>query len=369
MARACRAAVFSEVGKPLEMRKFTLTHKLEPRGALCKVKMSTICGSDLHTIRGRRTEPAPLILGHEIIGEVVAVGNDLRNDGFGETLGVGDRITWSIMASCGRCFYCKLDLPQKCEKLRKYGHTCCNEPPHLTGGYAEYIYLFGGTAIYKIPVSIPDEIATPANCALSTVINAVETIGLHKGDTVLIQGAGLLGLNLVALAVEAGAKKICVTDVLQSRLDLAGRFGADLCVNAKDFTCKEIASQIRGQTDGYGVDVAFEVCGVKEAVGLAVESLRIGGRYLIAGLVTPGSHLDIDGNQITRKYLTVKGIHNYNPKHLGMALKFLEKCSQKYPYDELVGKVFSLSRINEAVESASTGKHIRIGIRTKTEAE
>ena len=369
LGRECSAAVFSEVGKPLEIRKFTLPHKLEPKGALCKVKMSTICGSDLHTISGRRTEPAPLILGHEIIGEIVALGDKLKNDGFGDKLEVGDRVTWSIMASCDRCFYCKLDLPQKCEKLRKYGHTCCNEPPHLTGGYAEYIYLFGGTAIYKIPVGIPDEIATPVNCALSTVINAVETIGLHKGETVLIQGAGLLGLNLIALAVEAGAQKIFVTDVLQSRLDLAGRFGADFCINVTDLTCKEIVSQIRDQTNGYGIDVAFEICGVKEAIDLAIESLRIGGRYLIAGLVTPGSNLDIDGNQITRKYLTIKGIHNYNPKHLGMALKFLEKCSQKYPYNELVGKVFSLSQINEAVELASTGKHIRIGIRTKTEAE
>ncbi len=365
VGKECRAAVFSEVGKPLEMRQFKLPHELEPRAALCKVKMSTICGSDLHTISGRRTEPAPLILGHEIIGEIAAVGSDLKNDGFGDKLEVGDRVSWSIMASCGRCFYCELDLPQKCEKLRKYGHTCCNEPPHLTGGYAEYIYLFPGTTIYKIPADIPDEIATPANCALSTVINAVETIGLNKKETVLIQGAGLLGLNLVALAVEAGVKKIFVTDVVKSRLDLAGRFGAGFCINVKDLACKEVVSHIRDQTDGYGVDVAFEICGVKEAVGLAVESLRIGGRYLIAGLVMPGSDLGIDGNQLTRKYLTVKGIHNYHPKHLGMALKFLEEHSQKYPYDELVSRVLSLSQINEAIESASTGKHIRIGVRMR----
>jgi alcohol dehydrogenase len=199
------------------------------------------------------------------------------------------------MASCGGCFYCELDLPQKCERLRKYGHTCCNEPPHLTGGYAECIYLFPGTAIYKVPADISDEIATPANCALSTVINAVETIGLNRKETVLIQGAGLLGLNLIALAVE-----IFVTDAVKSRLSLAGEFGADFCINVKDLTRKEIVSQIRAHTDGHGVDVAFEICGVKEAVGLAAESLRIGGRYLVAGLVMPGSDLGIDGNQLTR---------------------------------------------------------------------
>ena len=363
MSKKCKAAVFSKIGKTLEILQFDLPDKIEQGAALCKVTMSTICGSDLHTINGRRSEPLPLILGHEIIGKIEALGDRLMHDGFGNKLEVNDRVTWTIMASCGKCFFCKNGLPQKCEKLLKYGHTSSDQPPHLTGGYAEYIYLFRGTVIYKIPDNISDEIATPANCALSTSINAVETIGLHKGETVLIQGAGLLGLNLIALAIEAGAKKIFITDVMQSRLDLAKRFGADFCLNLKDLTPEEVVSQIRNHTNGYGVDVAFEVCGVKKAVPQAVQALRIGGRYLIAGLVTPGSELEIDGNQLTRKYLTLKGIHNYNPEHLGMALKFLEKYSGKYPYDELVGKVFPLSQINEAIEIASTGEFIRIGVR------
>jgi Zn-dependent alcohol dehydrogenase len=75
----------------------------------------------------------------------------------------------------------------------------------------------------------------------------------------------------------------------------------------------------------------------------------------------------IDGNQLTRKYLTIKGVHNYHPRHLGTALRFLERYSQKYPYDELVGRVLPLSQINKAIDAASTGKHIRIGVRTVTE--
>jgi len=348
----------------LEIREFNLPDKIEKGAALCKVTMSTICGSDLHTINGRRNEPLPLILGHEIIGTIVALGEGLEYDGLGNKLAIGDRVTWTIMASCGNCYYCRNGLPQKCEKLAKYGHTCSTQPPHLTGGYAEYIYLFSGTVIYKIPESISDEIATPANCALSTSINAVETIGLQEGETVLIQGAGLLGLNLVALAVEAGAKKVFITDVMQSRLDLAKRFGAHVCLNLKDLSPDEVVSQIRAHTGGYGADVAIEVCGVSKVVPQAVQALRIGGRYLVAGLVTPGSNLDIDGNQLTRKYLTVKGIHNYHPKHLGMALKFLEKYSGKYPFGELVGKVFPLSQINEAIKEASSGEFVRVGVRT-----
>lgn len=362
MNKTCNAAVFTKVGQPLEIRKFELPENIEPGAALCRVRMSTICGSDLHTISGRRIEPAPLILGHEIVGDIVALGSELKRDGFGNKLSLGDRVSWSIMACCGHCFYCTHNLPQKCIELKKYGHTCCNERPYLTGGYAEYIYLFPGTAIYRIPDTLSDEIATPANCALSTVINAVETIGLNKGESVLIQGAGMLGLNLIALAVEQGASEIIITDISQSRLEMAAKFGATCCLNMQDMDDKEALEEIHKRTDGRGVDVAFEICGVKSAVAQAVDALRIGGRYLIAGLVTPGSDLGIDGNQLTRKYLTIKGIHNYRPEHLGKAIKFLESYSGKYPYAKLVSKTFKLSEINDALNLAALGQHIRIGL-------
>ena len=359
----CKAAVFAEAGKPLAIEQFELPEITEPGSALCKVIMSTICGSDLHTISGRRVEPAPSILGHEIIGEITALGPGLDRDRLDNELNIGDRVSWTIMASCGRCFYCGLDLPQKCEHLLKYGHLCCNDPPHLTGGYAEYIYLFPGTAIFKVPDSIPDEIATPANCALSTVVNAAETIGINRGESVLIQGAGLLGLNLVALASEAGARNVIVTDISESRLKLASSFGADVCLDVKQSSSKEVLSEINQLTDGHGVDVAFEVCGEKTVATQAVDALRIGGRYLIAGLVMPGSDLGIDGNQVTRKYLTIKGIHNYKPEHLGKALRFLETHWQKYPYAELLGRTFPLSQINEAVRVGASSRYIRVGIR------
>lgn len=359
----CRAAVFSEVGKPLQLEPFEVPGELERGAALCKVRMSTICGSDLHTIFGRRIEPAPLILGHEIIGEVAVLGEGLDRDRFGDPLRVGDRVTWSIMACCGECFYCRHDLPQKCVHLHKYGHTCCHDPPHLTGGYADYIHLSPGTAVYRVPESLSDEIATPANCALSTVIHAAESIGVASGEAVLIQGAGLLGLNLIALCREAGARKIFVTDVQERRLALAARFGADACFNAAETDSDQLVHDIVQLSGGHGVDVAFEVCGAAEAVPVAIRALRIGGRYLVAGLVAPGSDLGLDGNQLTRKCLTLKGIHNYRPEHLGQALRFLEAHAADYPYAELTGAAFTVDRINEAVEAAASGKFVRVAVK------
>ena len=358
-----RAAVFVEPGTPLAIESFDVPDSVESGAAVCKVRMGTICGSDLHTIFGRRQEPTPIILGHEIVGEIAALGPGLDRDGYGNPLRVGDRVSWSIMASCGACYYCGLDLPQKCCALRKYGHTACTNPPHLTGGYAEHVYLFPGTAIYRVPESLSDAIATPANCALSTVINALETIGVQRGENVLIQGAGLLGLNLIALCREAGAAGIHVTDVSPQRLELAHRFGADYCWNIGESAGGAAAEQVLQHTGGHGADVAFEVCGAPQAAVDAVRALRIGGRYLVAGLVTPGSDLMLDGNQLTRKCLTLKGIHNYHPKQLGKALEFLRRNAARYPYAELVGAVFPLEQINQAIEAAATGRFVRVAVR------
>ncbi len=362
----CRAAVFEKVGRPLDVRDFDVPGELEPGSALCRVRLATICGSDLHTITGRRKEPTPLVLGHEIVGEIEALGAGLERDGFGQPLKVGDRISWTIMAFCGRCYFCSHGLPQKCESLKKYGHTACNDPSvrsGLVGGYADCVYILPGTAVFKVPESLSDAVAAPANCALSTVVNAVETIGVEKDDVVLIQGSGLLGLNAAALAREAGAREVVVTDVLDPRLEQARRFGATRVFNLRNQPWDRLKAEILEITSGRGADVAIEVCGARDAVRQAVDVLRIGARYLIAGLVTPGSTLDVDGNLITRKCLTIRGIHNYRPEHLGQALRFLERNHRKYPYADLVKVTYPLAEINEAVKAADTGAHIRVGVR------
>lgn len=105
MEKNLKAALFSEAGKPMELIDHKLSGKVDSGYVVCKVIMSTICGSDLHTISGRRMEPAPLILGHEIIGEILELGEGIHRDGFGDTVAIGDRISWSVMASCGNCFF------------------------------------------------------------------------------------------------------------------------------------------------------------------------------------------------------------------------------------------------------------------------
>ena len=113
---------------------------------------------------------------------------------------------------------------------------------------------------------------------------------------------------------------------------------------------------------GFGADVAIEVCGDHTIVHFAIDNLTIGGKFMTVGMVAPGNDITIDANDIIRKYLTIKGIHNYRPDHLRKALEFLEKNHEKYPFHDIVKKTYPLDQINEAVATAQKGKYIRVGI-------
>ncbi len=360
----CRAAVFEKVGKKIEIVDFSLNREIEDDSILCRTRFSTICGSDLHTITGRREEPVPLVLGHEMVADIVRLGKNVIYDGFGNTLKVGDRITWTIMASCGECHYCRKNMPQKCLSIKKYGHASFDKKDEsgLLGGYGEYIHIIPGTVVFKVPDNLSDAVASPANCGVASVINAIETIGVEKGDNVLVLGAGLLGMNTCAILKEMGVNEIIAADRLESRLSAASRFGATRTVNLTKTGKGEFAEMVKGLTGGFGLDVAIEVCGDNSVVDYALDNLTIGGKFMTVGMVAPGNNITIDANNIIRRYLTIKGIHNYRPDHLKKALLFLEKNHDKYPFDEIVKVQFPLERINEAVEAAKSGEYIRVGI-------
>src|SRR5262249_50068700 len=120
-----RAAVFDGAGKPLRLVELPRP-VLEVGGAIVRGRLFTICGRDLHTVSGRRAGPTPCVLGHEIVGTIDELCGEVR-DVQGQRLSTGDRVVWSVAASCGRCFYCTTSLPQKCESLRKYGHEKLTE--------------------------------------------------------------------------------------------------------------------------------------------------------------------------------------------------------------------------------------------------
>jgi len=256
-----RAAVFLQPNHPFELRSFPLP-KLFDGEAIVKVSCCTLCGSDLHTFRGHRQASCPTILGHEIIGHVEQIASELK-DVNGQTIEIGDRVSWSIAASCGKCLNCQNGLSQKCDQLFKYGHEPIGDQRPLTGGLAEYCQLVRGTAVIKLPDSISDWVASPANCATATVAAAIRIAGDCQDKTIVIHGAGMLGLTAAAMAKHLGARSIIVSDLVPMRLELAKQFGATSAFNVVD---NSLHANVMEQTDGRGAEIVLEMSGANAAI-------------------------------------------------------------------------------------------------------
>ena len=181
MMRTAKAAVYEAPNTPFVLKEFPV-RPVKRGEVLVRVTMSTICRSDIHSYEGRRPNPCPGILGHEIIGVIEELGEGIDKDMRGDPLKVGDRITWSEYFFDGQCYYRDvLDMPQKCHGVRKYGHDLAAEDPHFLGGFAEYCYILPGTFILKLPDELSDEEATPLNCGVATMASVTEAAEIALG--------------------------------------------------------------------------------------------------------------------------------------------------------------------------------------------
>src|SRR5215475_1047817 len=235
MSATARAAVFFGPGKPFEMREVPIP-EVEPEGILIRVSVANICGSDLHFWRG----DAPLrlpedgwLFGHEMTGRVARLGARVKTDSLGRPLEEGDRVAYTYFYPCGRCHACLNKEPAACPvKLeRPVGPSVF---PHLHGAFADHYYLRPRGVLFKVPDVLPDAVVAPVNCALAQVLYGLTVAGVRFGDTVLIQGAGGLGVQAAAVAKDMGASTVIVVDQLPGRLELARAFGADHTMNIAD---------------------------------------------------------------------------------------------------------------------------------------
>ncbi|MDL5512570.1 zinc-binding dehydrogenase [Arenibacter sp. M-2] len=346
--------VFHGTGKPFGFEQKQLAIELNEGEALVKIVLATICGSDLHTIEGKRREDVPCILGHEAVGEIVEIKD---RTGFA----VGDRVTWTIADSCGKCAACTdYGLPEKCKELFKYGHASINKGSGLNGCYSNIIHIRRGTHLVKVPEVVDNPMAAPANCALATMVNAVSQLK-NMPKKVVVQGGGLLGVYACALLKEKGVDEIYCLDINLNRFEIIGKFGAHP-VDGRDM---HKATSFLLDRLGDGADAIFEVAGVKELIPQGISLLRPGGQYILVGLVHPDSELKVTAEQIIRKCLAVNGIHNYAPWHLEEAIHFLERNHRNFPFDELVSPPFDLESIEEAVLEAKKQRWFRVSVKPK----
>ncbi|WAL39705.1 zinc-binding dehydrogenase [Brevibacterium sp. BRM-1] len=344
------AAVWS--GRALTVEQLALP-RLSPGEVLVRTELATICGSDLHTINGDRQTPVPTILGHEAIGEVIALEGEPRCTD-GTPVGLGDRITWTIGTSCGECPRCSAGLSQKCESVRKYGHEAMDDRWRLSGGFASHIHLLPGTGLVRVPPDMEAALAAPANCATATVAGAARRIALEARDTVVVMGCGMLGLTAIAYARHRGCSTVIASDVDPRRLRLAGEFGATATA-----TPAELGAAVARE---HGADAVFELSGSHRAVQAALDLTAIGGRIALVGSVSPGPAVQVEPSSIVKSLTSIVGCHNYRADDLEDAIGFLQRSAVRDRLAQLVSEPWPLAEIEAAIAAANTGTHPRVAV-------
>lgn len=259
---------------------------------LIKIKKTAICGTDVHIYKwddwSKKTIPVPMVVGHEYVGEVAAMGDGVR--GFTR----GDRVSGEGHITCGHCRNCRAGRRHLCRNTVGVG---VNRP----GAFAEYLVIPAENA-FKLPDDISDDLAAifdPFGNAVHTAL-AFDLVG----EDVLITGAGPIGIMAAAVARHVGARHVVITDVNEYRLDLAVKMGATRAVDVSKESLQDVMLEL-GMREGF--DVGLEMSGVPSAFSQMLTTINHGGKIAMLGI--PPESVAIDWNQVIFKGLTIKGIY------------------------------------------------------------
>jgi threonine dehydrogenase-like Zn-dependent dehydrogenase len=338
--------------RDLEFREYEVPNP-NPHAVVTEVVRSNVCGSELHVWKGDH----PLqdcVLGHEALCRISDLGEKVETDSAGTPVEEGDLVAPVYFQTCQSCDFCRRGEFYACDN--DYEHTGKSPEiwPHFHAPWGTHYYIYPDNHFYKIPEELEANlnVAAAANCALSQVLFGIEEVGIKYNDTVVVQGAGGLGLNATVVANEYGAETI-VIDGVDKRLDQAEAFGADHVIDFRELeTVAARKERVDEITDGAGADVGIEVAGVPEAFVEGIELLRKGGRYLEMGNVRPGHEVDFDPGKLTRKSIDITTAVEYDPWVLYDALQFLAETVDDYPYERLIDAEYPLEDIDAALEAS-----------------
>ena len=331
---------------------------VEPGGILVRVTSAGICGSDLHYWRGEmkppllKGKPGPMILGHEMTGVVDTLGKGISTDSMGRPLKEGDRVVYTYFFPCRRCYICLRGDLNNCPDRFRF-RASVEEYPYCNGGFSQYYYLYPGHFVFKVPDELTDEVVTPVNCAVSQVIYGLRQANLQLGDSVVVQGAGGLGINATAAAREMGAGQVIVIDGLSNRLELARQCGADHTINIGEYTTPESRiERVKKLTEGWGADIVMELVGYPQVVPEGLDMLRKGGTFVEIGNIWPNSNVTLDMSKILFGVTRIIPTTHYDPYILPVALDFLVRTKERYPLTKVMSHSFPLEQISKAFEEA-----------------
>jgi len=297
--------------------------KISDDELLVKVQASGICGSDV--MEWYRLKTAPRVLGHEIAGDIVEVGKNVKK------YKTGDRVFVSHHVPCNNCIFCDNDQHTLCDTL----HSTNFYP----GGFAEYlkvpqINVENGTFI------LPDEISYEEGAfiePLSCVVRGFKIADMKPKQTVLVLGAGIAGLLQIKLAKAMDARKIFATDINEHRLQIAKKLGADITINAKE----NVAELVKKNNEGKLADFVILCAGVPSAVKQAFESVTPGGTILFFAMTKPGVEIPFDLFDVWNKQVKIVSTYAGAPKDIADAIELIR--SKKVEVTDMISHKLSLS--------------------------
>jgi threonine dehydrogenase-like Zn-dependent dehydrogenase len=359
MATVSRGVVLQAFNQPLAIEEADVPEP-EPGALVARVVYGGICGTDVHLHHGNLPIPTPLILGHEAVGRVWKLGEGVGTDFTGMPLREGDAIAWSSNIPCGRCYWCVIERERTlCADRKVYGvNQRFDQWPRLSGGWADYVYLQPGSAVFRLPDGITPEQAIALGCAGPTAAHGVLKITpVAVGETVVVQGSGPVGMAAAMYAHLAGAAKVIVVGGPAGRLDLAREIGVG-DVHVDIFAAPDPDERIRrvlAETDGgRGADLVLECTGVPAAVAEGFEMARRNARYLVMGQYTDRGATPINPHVITRKQLKVYGSWAFAEAHYLRYVRSLPRLAARFDLGRLVTP-YPMTAANQALADVAAG--------------
>ncbi len=361
-----RVSVFYEIGKPLDIREYEIPDPQHGE-VIVQCVRANICGSDIHMFKGEAFSAFgglfyPIVLGHEFVGRVYKLGKGVKTDSLGNPVYEGSLVSPVYYKSCGSCHLCSRGKYYACFKSLLSVLREADKPPYFVGAFADFYVLREGQSFYVLPDDFSITYAALINCALSQVIFGLRQIGVDYGDTVVVQGAGGLGLLAIAVSKDMGASKVVAVDSVENRLALAKEFGADHTINL-DGDFRERISRVKELTGG-GADVVVELAGTPLAIREGMKYIRRGGKYLVMGAINPKQKFDADPSVWIGENITIKGVSLYDPHTIVLAQNFILRNKDKIPFDKIFG-FFRFEEINQAMIAALEKRYPRVQIKIR----
>jgi L-iditol 2-dehydrogenase len=345
-----RAAVLTAPERPLESWEID-DPPMADGSVLLETVASEVCGTDVHLYHGRLAGvPYPIIPGHVSVGRIVET-RGVDRDAVDTPIAPGDIVTfYDVHEVCNACYFCAVaQQPNRCPRRRVYGITySAGEGP--LGGWSEQIYLKPGVRILKLGEMLRADDVIGGGCGLFTGFAAVERSTLAMGDTVVVQGAGPVGLSATAFARLRGAEVVVTIGAPAARLGLARDLGADVTLSVADESIEARAERVRQLTAGRGADVVIEASGNPKAVQEGLELLRDGGTYVVAGHYTDAGAITINPHvHVNRKHADIRGQWGTDFRHLVRALRMLAKHTASLPFHKVIGGRYGLDGATDAI--------------------